>query len=332
MCNLDCSYCFYLDREAAPCSALPGRRMSEETLERLVKAYRLYSYPNTTFAFQGGEPTLAGPAFYEKLIKLERQHDWNGQSISNAMQTNGVLLNDRWCELFKAYNWLVAISIDGPEPVHDLYRLNKQGTGTWRQVMSGVGYLKKHDVEFNALCALSQGNVGRATEIYRFFRSMGIDYIQFIPLSEFDGLRQPMPFTITPEQYGPFMCEIVDLWWPDRRKVRIHYFDNVAEVRRVRSRVRAHCTKRATVTPSWNTTETCTRATSSFRKSGNSGSSTSIRGRRSHAGRGVSSLQPRRPSPTRNARSANTGRPAMAVAPRNAMAAAAISTISTTPA
>ena len=229
VCNLDCAYCFYLDREADPYSALPGRRMTEETLERLVDSYLFYSYPNSTLAFQGGEPTLAGPAFFEKLVELEQQYGRGGQSVSNSMQTNGVLLNDRWCELFKQYHWLIGISIDGPEPAHDLYRFNKQGAGTWRKVMAGIECLKKHGVEFNALCVLSQANVGKAAETYRFFRSLGIDYIQYIPLSEFDGLGQPLPFTITPEQYGRFLSETFDLWWPERRKVRIRYFDNIAE-------------------------------------------------------------------------------------------------------
>ena len=229
VCNLDCAYCFYLDREADPYSALPARRMTEETLERLVDTYLFYSYPSSTFAFQGGEPTLAGPAFFEKLVNLQQQYGRNGQSVSNAMQTNGILLNDRWCKLFKQYNWLIGISIDGPEPIHDLYRFNKQGAGTWRKVMAGIECMKKHGVEFNVLCVLSQANVAKAAEIYKFFRSLGIDYIQYIPLSEFDGLGQPLPFTIAPEQYGRFLCETFDLWWPERRKVRIRYFDNIAE-------------------------------------------------------------------------------------------------------
>jgi uncharacterized protein len=228
VCNLDCAYCFYLDREADPYSALPGRRMTDETLERLVDTYLFYSYPNSTFAFQGGEPTLAGPEFYEKLVKLQHQYGRSG-SVANAMQTNGVLLSDRWCELFKQYNWLIGISIDGPEAIHDRYRYNKQGAGTWRKVMNGVELLKKHRVEFNVLCVVSQANAGRAAEIYRYFRSLGIEHIQYIPLSEFDGLGQPLPFTITPEQYGLFLCETFDLWWPERRKVRIRYFDNIAE-------------------------------------------------------------------------------------------------------
>jgi uncharacterized protein len=162
VCNLDCAYCFYLDREADPYSALPVRHMTDGTLDRLVETYLFYSSPNSTFAFQGGEPALAGPAFFEDLVKLQQQYGRNGQSVSNAIQTNGILLNDRWCELFKQYNWLVGISIDGPEPLHDLYRINKNGTGTWRKVMAGVELLKKYGVEFNALCVLSQANVYRA--------------------------------------------------------------------------------------------------------------------------------------------------------------------------
>jgi uncharacterized protein len=107
--------------------------------------------------------------------------------------------------------------------------LNKQGAGSWRKVMAGVECMKKHGVEFNAVCVLSQANVSRARELYQFFRSLGIDYIQYIPLSEFDSLGQPLPFTLTPEQYGRFLCETFDLWWPDRRKVRIRYFDNIAQ-------------------------------------------------------------------------------------------------------
>ncbi|MGA2145486.1 MAG: anaerobic sulfatase maturase [Bryobacteraceae bacterium] len=229
VCNLDCSYCFYLDREADPYQALPGRRMTLETLERMVDTFLFYSYPASIFAFQGGEPTLAGPAFFESLVEFQKRYGRNGQSVSNAMQTNGILLDDAWCRIFKETQWLIGISLDGPEPAHDLYRVNKAGAGTWRKVIQGVDCLKKNGVEFNVLCVLSQANVGQPKELYRFFRALDIEHIQFIPLSEFDGLGQPLPFTITPEQYGRFLCETFDLWWPDRRRVRIRYFDNIAE-------------------------------------------------------------------------------------------------------
>ncbi|MBI1786956.1 MAG: anaerobic sulfatase maturase [Acidobacteria bacterium] len=229
VCNLDCAYCFYLDREADPYKALPARRMTEETLERLVDSYLFYSYPNSVFAFQGGEPTLAGAAFFEKLCELQKQYGRDGQNVSNALQTNGILLDDRWCRLFHEYNWLIGLSVDGPEEMHDRYRFNKQGRGTWQKVMQGMETLKKNKVEFNVLCVLSQANVENPKEVYKFFRSLGIDYIQYIPLAEFDHQGQPLPFTIAPEQYGRFLCETFDLWWPDRRRVRIRFFDNIAE-------------------------------------------------------------------------------------------------------
>jgi uncharacterized protein len=229
VCNLDCSYCFYLDRDADPYKALPARRMTLETLERLVDTWLFYSYPASAFAFQGGEPTLAGLPFFEKLVEFQKRYGRNGQSVSNALQTNAILIDDNWCRLFKEYNWLLGISLDGPEEVNDHYRYNKEGRGTWKRVMQSIETLQKHGVEFNVLCVLSQANVDKPRELYRFYRKLGIGHIQFIPLAEFDGEGNPMPFTITAQQYGTFLCEIFDLWWPDRRKVRIRFFDNTAE-------------------------------------------------------------------------------------------------------
>ena len=229
VCNIDCSYCFYLDRDADPYKALPRRRMTLETLERLVDTYLFYSYPNSAFAFQGGEPTLAGLAFFEKLVEFQKRYGRNGQTVSNSIQTNGLLMDDAWCALFREYRWLVGVSMDGPEEMHDRYRVNRQGRGTWRGVMNAIECLNKNRVEFNVLCVLSHDNVAKPAELYRFFRSLGVEYIQYIPLSEFDAQGQPMPFTITPEEYGQFLCETFDLWWPDRRRVHIRYFENIAE-------------------------------------------------------------------------------------------------------
>lgn len=229
LCNLDCRYCFYLDRETDPYKDLNARRMSPDTLERLVDGYLFYSYPQSTFAFQGGEPTLAGLPFFEKLVALQQRYGRGGQEVSNALQTNGVLLDDAWCELFRAFHFLIGISLDGPAEINDQYRLNKAGAPSTRQVLDAVRCLQTHAVEFNVLCVVSQANVQRPREIYRFFRSLGVGHIQYIPLAEFDADGVRMPFTITPEEYGRFLCETFDLWWPDRRKVRIRFFDNLAE-------------------------------------------------------------------------------------------------------
>jgi uncharacterized protein len=229
VCNLDCEYCFYLDREADPYKELPGRRMTEDTLERLIDGFVFYSYPNSVFAWQGGEPTLAGAAFFEKAVELQQRFGRSGQTISNALQTNAMLLDERWCRLFRGYNFLLGVSLDGPEHLHDKYRYNKQGKPTWKRVMQSIELLQKEKVEFNILCVLNKANVGRPAELYRFFRGLGVQHIQYIPLAEFDGLGQPLPFTISAEEYGRFLCETFDLWWPDRKKVRIRFFDNIAE-------------------------------------------------------------------------------------------------------
>lgn len=229
VCNLDCEYCFYLDRDADPYKALPARRMSADTLERLVDTYLFYSYPSSVFAFQGGEPALAGLPFFEKLVELQQRYGRNGQAVSNSLQTNAVLLDKNWCDLFRTYQWLLGVSLDGPEEINDRFRFNKEGRGTWKRVMQSVELLTTERVEFNILCVLSQANVEKPKEIYRFYRSLGIDNIQFIPLAEFDGNGNRLPFTITPEQYGRFLCEVFELWWPERRKVRIRVFDNIAE-------------------------------------------------------------------------------------------------------
>lgn len=229
VCNLDCSYCFYLDREADPYKELPARVMSTETLERLVDQYLFYSYPQSTFAFQGGEPTLAGLPFFEKLVSLQQRYGRNGQSVSNALQTNGVVLDRAWGQLFREYQFLIGLSLDGPEEINDLYRFNKAGHGTYKNVMRGLEALQQEKVDFNILCVVSQSNVKRAREVYKFYRSLGIEYMQFIPLAEFDAEGKPLPFTITAEEYGRFLCEIFDLWWPERRKIRVRFFDNLAE-------------------------------------------------------------------------------------------------------
>ncbi|MCC6588161.1 MAG: anaerobic sulfatase maturase [Bryobacterales bacterium] len=229
VCNLDCSYCFYLDRDADPYKELPARRMTADTLERLVDTYLFYSYPNATFAFQGGEPTLAGLDFFTKLVELQKQYGRSGHNVANALQTNAVLLDDNWAQLFREYNWLLGVSLDGPEEINDAYRFNKAQHGTYKQVMRAIEALQKRKVDFNILCVLSQANVEKPRELYKFYKSIGVDNVQFIPLAEFNPDGSRMPFTITAEQYGKFLVEMFDLWWPDRRKMRIRFFDNIAE-------------------------------------------------------------------------------------------------------
>ena len=195
VCNLDCSYCFYLDRDADPYESARTRIMPADTLERLVETYLFYSFPASQFAFQGGEPTLAGLPYFRALVELQKRHGRLGQSVSNSIQTNGILLTREWCQLFRDYEFLVGLSLDGPQDVHDRYRVNKSGHGTWDAVMDAVSLLQRERVEFNVLSVVSQANVHRALETYQFFRGMAVDNLQFIPLVEFhpNGNRSPTP-------------------------------------------------------------------------------------------------------------------------------------------
>ncbi len=229
LCNLDCEYCFYLDRAGDPYQDRKSRTMSPATLERLVAGYLPYSFPVSTFSFQGGEPTLAGLDFFRRLVQLQQHYGRPGQTVGNSIQTNGVLLDSGWCELFRRYHFLVGLSIDGPEDVHDRYRVDRQHHGSWARVMRGLRRLQQHGVDFNVLCVVSEANVRRAAEVYRFFRSLGVEHLQFIPLAEFAPDGSPLPFSIQPGDYGAFLAELFDAWWPERSRVRVRFFDNIAE-------------------------------------------------------------------------------------------------------
>ena len=272
VCNLDCEYCFYLDRDADPYSALPGRRMTTETLERLVDTYLFYSYPNSTFAFQGGEPTLAGLPFFEKLVRLQQQYGRNGQAVSNALQTNAVLLDKNWCDLFREYHWLLGVSLDGPEEVNDLYRFNKEKRGTWKRVMQSVELLKTEKVEFNILCVLSQANVHKPRELYKFYRGPGHRQHPVHPARRVRARRDAAAV----HDYGGGVrpLHVRDL----RPVVAGAAQDADPHVRQYRrgagraeARATARCTRPATATWWWNLTATSTLAISSWRAAGSWG-------------------------------------------------------------
>jgi uncharacterized protein len=183
-CNLDCRYCFYVEKEAAlyPGTAVP--RMTDATLEAFVRDY-LSAQPGdeVQFAWQGGEPTLMGIDFFERAVALQRRYGM-GRRVTNALQTNGVLLDAHWGEFLAREKFLVGLSLDGPRALHDPYRLDRGGRPTWHKVMRGLRVLKEHRVEFNTLTVVHRRNVRHATEVYDFLRSEGSGFMQFIPLVE----------------------------------------------------------------------------------------------------------------------------------------------------
>lgn len=232
-CNLDCSYCFYLEKEKLYTDA-GGMRMKPEVLETYVRDYiAAQPGPEAHFAWQGGEPTLLGVEFFRTAVALQQKHA-RGKTITNAFQTNGVLLNDEWGEFLAGQRFLVGISIDGPAPLHDAYRLDKGGQPTFEKVMRGLAVLKKHGVEFNTLTTVHRKNSTQPLAVYRFLREVGSGFIQFIPIVErnaaadaTDGLwlapppdhedaaaldAQVTPWSVRPADYGEFLSRVFDEW------------------------------------------------------------------------------------------------------------------------
>jgi uncharacterized protein len=235
ICNLDCQYCFFLSKE----QLYPGSkfRMSDDLLETYIKQLlESHRTPEVTIAWQGGEPTLMGLEFFQRSIELVEKHKKPGQQVSHTLQTNGTRLDDDWGHFFKQHNFLIGLSADGPQPLHDTYRVDKRGRGSFEQVMQGWKTLKKHHVDFNILCTVNAANGDRPLEVYRFFRdALGAEFIQFIPIIERvneDGStliqsgNQVTERSVKPEQFGRFLIGVFDEWVRrDVGKVFIQHFD-----------------------------------------------------------------------------------------------------------
>ncbi len=236
ICNLDCKYCFFLSKE----SLYPGSRfrMRDEVLEAYIKqVIESQKGTHVTIAWQGGEPTLMGLAFFRKAMDLVEQYARPGMTFEHTIQTNGTLLNDAWCEFLRENNFLVGLSMDGPRELHDAYRVDKHNRPTFDKVMRAARLMKRHGVEFNILCTVHAGNVERPLRVYRFFRDqLKVRFIQFIPIVErvtpdllhavnegWGDRKHARPFycqdggsvtdrSVRPEQWGRFLNAIFDEW------------------------------------------------------------------------------------------------------------------------
>jgi len=203
--------------------------MSEETLEKMVKDFLGAGMTESSFAWQGGEPTLMGLDFYKKTVELQKKYASNGQTISNALQTNAIVLDEQWCSFLNEYNFLVGISLDGPQKYHDHYRLDRAGGGTFERVKRAIELCRKFHVQFNILILLNKFNGDAADEIFDFFLKEKIRFLQFIPCVEKaeDG-SGIADFSITPEQYGNFLCRLFDRWLENGpEKISIRLFDSI---------------------------------------------------------------------------------------------------------
>ncbi len=221
ICNLGCSYCFFLDKELFyPESKF---RMSDELLEayirQLIESHRS---DKVTVAWQGGEPTLMGIDFFRRAIAYQKKHAKPGTTFENTMQTNGTLLDDEWCEFYKENDFLIGISIDGPRALHDAYRVDKSGRPTFDKVMRGLRLLQKHGVEYNILTTVNRINSNYPIEVYKFFRDeLGASWIQFIPVVErlnaggvalYQDGTEVSDRSVKPQQFGQFLIAIFDEW------------------------------------------------------------------------------------------------------------------------
>jgi len=226
-CNIDCKYCFY--KERAPEFGKGRQRMSDEVLEKLVKDYMRLGFPVSGFAWQGGEPTLMGVDFFEKAVEVQKNYGTVGQQVSNTLQTNGVLLDDNWCRFFHDNKFLLGISIDGPSEFHDYYRVDHSGAGTFDRVIRGIQTCKKYKVEFSALVLLNNKNVEHPDELFDFLVENDMTYLQFIPCVELDPATcETADFSISPQQYGEFLCRIFDRWYNyGSEKLNIRDFDSI---------------------------------------------------------------------------------------------------------
>jgi uncharacterized protein len=226
-CNLSCQYCFYVGKE----KLYPNSRfhMSDKVLEEYTRqTIEAHCVPEVTFAWQGGEPTLLGRDFFEKAMGLQKKYCKIGMVIHNTIQTNGTLLDDKWCEFFRKNRFLVGISIDGPRELHDACRTDKGGKGTFDRVMKGLVLLRKHKVDFNILCTINAVNGDHPVEVYRFFRDeVKAQFIQFIPVVERDSkIGAVTSLSVGPEQYGKFLKGVFDEWVKhDVGTIYVQHFD-----------------------------------------------------------------------------------------------------------
>jgi uncharacterized protein len=228
LCNMDCSYCFYLEKEKLYANNKQWG-MSEKVLDAYIRQYiQTQKVNEITFAWQGGEPTLLGVHFFKKAIELQKKYA-NGKTIQNTFQTNAILIDESWAELFKENNFLIGVSIDGPKDIHDKYRVFKGGQSTFEKVLNGINLLKEYKVDFNTLTCVSKANEDEPIRVYNFLKEIGSGFMQFIPIVERYGrdLKENELKLISPNykneavvtewsvdslKYGKFLSSIFDEW------------------------------------------------------------------------------------------------------------------------
>ena len=223
-CNLECSYCYYLHNEEQPSAAI---HMSDELLEAcIVQQIAAASGADPFFTWHGGEPLLAGIPFFRRVVALQAKHCPPGRTVKNGIQTNGILINEEWCCFFAANAFHIGVSLDGPEPLHNRFRTTKGGGATFARVVTGYQLLRQHSVSCELLCVVHAENVLYPLEVYRFFKSLGVSYLSFLPLVQLSPSGEVSASSAPADLYGAFLCAIFDEWVAaDIGEVKIQIFE-----------------------------------------------------------------------------------------------------------
>ncbi len=233
ICNLDCRYCYYLKKEHLYPKG-ESFRMPDPVLEKYIIQHIAASPgPVLHFSWHGGEPTLLGVDYFRKIVALQRKHNPPGLRITNGIQTNGTLLNEDWARFLARERFAVGLSLDGPEEMHDQYRLTKDRNPTYKQVMRGYQLLRDHRISCNFLCVVHARNVQHPIEVYRFFKQLGARYVEFLPLVEPQPEEEGgvSPRTVPAEAWGNFLCTILDEWMScDIEQIRVQIFEETTRV------------------------------------------------------------------------------------------------------
>jgi len=230
-CNMACTYCFYLKKsDLFPKS--PIHRMSDEILDEIIRQVLTQAGDFVSFGWQGGESTLMGLDFFRRAVEFQKKYGF-GQTVGNGLQTNGLLLDRQWASFLQKYQFLVGLSLDGPEHIHNRYRFLQGGQGSWSQVMDRAKLLLDSGVAVNVLTVVNDYSVQFPEEIYAFHKNLGLAYMQFIPCLEPEpgAPDKKAPYSATPEAYGEFLVKLFDLWLADfvdgQPTTSIRFFDSI---------------------------------------------------------------------------------------------------------
>jgi uncharacterized protein len=230
-CNLGCRYCYYLKKEDLHPENHVGR-MSHDILERYIAQHISASQDSIVrFSWHGGEPTILGPDYYRTILEIQQKHQLPGKRIANGIQTNGTLLTEEWCRFLAKENFSVGLSLDGPEELHDRYRLTRDGSPTHKKAVQGYHLLRRHGITPDILCVVNAHNVQYPKEVYGFFKEIGARYIGFLPLVEPEPARENgvSPATVRAEAFGGFLCTVFDEWRDrDIGRVKVQLFEEAA--------------------------------------------------------------------------------------------------------